>query len=164
MQCLVKSRQFLREFASFTLNSSKYFWLYACSLRRFHCIDRARNRKLVRLCAWSSSFSFQGEPTLPRPVGEPFSRNLPAPGLLRDVEELGPLQYASRTCSDLSGFHDSVYGLGNDSAFPQPIEGPGGRCLRGRCIASHCLLADLVAIGDARSDFHRAPGIHRCFQ
>jgi hypothetical protein len=46
------------------------------------------------------------------------------PGLVRDVEKPGPLQYASRACSYLSGFHDSVCDLGYDSAFPQRIEGP----------------------------------------
>src|SRR6516164_2726382 len=66
-----------------------------------------------------------------------------------DDEEPRPLQYTSRAGSYLSGFHDSVYDLGNDSALPQRIEGRGGGCLHGRCTASDCLLADFITIGNA---------------
>ena len=79
------------------------------------------------LCAYALArlpFRFKGSLLYLVLVDEQCSRDLPAPGLVRDVEKPGPLQYTSRACSYLSGFHDSVYDLGNDSTFPQRIEGP----------------------------------------
>jgi ABC-type glycerol-3-phosphate transport system permease component len=51
-----------------------------------------------------------------------------------------------------------------NSAFPQPIKGPRGSCLRRWGISFSRILADPVTAGDARSDFDGTPDLHRCVQ